>query len=120
MTSISFPTMFNGTRTLVKENGQATLQNMTLLLESCKGELFGDPYFGAKLKTYLYEQSNVILRDIIIDDILVCIQTFIPQVGIERKNINLSMQDETIIATINCINRLDGTNNLYQIKLTED
>ena len=120
MTSINFPNMFSGARTLLVKDSAATLQNIVLLLDSCKGELFGDPYFGAKLKTYIYQQNNIILRDVIIDDILVCLQTFIPQIGIERNDIELELQNETIFATISCINRIDGTTDLYRIKLIED
>jgi phage baseplate assembly protein W len=118
--SINFPTIFSGTRTLLKEDSAATLQNIHLLLESCKGELFGDPEFGAKLKRYIYEQNNFILRDIIIDELLVCLQNYIPQIGVSRKGITLESNGVSIIATINCINRLDGTSNLYQISLTDE
>ena len=120
MTSISFPKIFSGTRTLLVEDSTATLQNIKLLLYVCKGELLGDPYFGAKIKTYIYEQNNVILRDIIIDDLLVCLHTFIPQIEVTRKDITISIYKEGIIASINCINKIDGTNNLFEISLTQE
>lgn len=120
MTSINFPKIFSGTRTLLKDDSSAILQNIHLVLETCKGELIGDPEFGSKLKKYMYEQNNYILRDIIIDDLLVCLQHYIPQIGLNRKGITLESKGESIIATINCINRLDGTSNLYQISLTEE
>lgn len=120
MYSIAFPDMFDSARTNLVTDSKATLQNIRLLLESVKGSLFGDPYFGTRLKSYIYEQNNVVLRDIIIDDILVALQTFIPQVIVKRKNIELVMDKNDIYATINCINKIDNEINLFQIKLTTD
>ena len=50
MISIKFPDMFNNNSTKVIKNLDATKQNTLLLLNVEKGELFGDPYFGIKLK----------------------------------------------------------------------
>lgn len=69
ITSIAFPEMFNRTVTNLVDDYDATLQNLKMLLWSEKGELFGDPYYGTGLKKYLYEQNDLILRDILIDDI---------------------------------------------------
>lgn len=120
MISIDFPNMFNSADTRLVQGSPATLQNIKLLLESCRGSLLGDPYFGTNLKRYVYEQNNVLLRDIIIDHILVALQTFIPQVHVKRNDIKLISDNVTIIATINCINKLDNTVNTFEIKLITD
>lgn len=120
MISINFPKMFNSASTKLVEGSSATLQNIKLLLESCRGSLLGDPYFGTKVKRYIYEQNNVILRDIIIDDLLVALQTFIPQIHITRKDITLTSNRSTIYANVNCINKLDNEVNTFEIKLTTD
>lgn len=120
MISIDFPKMFNSTSTRLVEGSSATLQNIRLLFESVRGSLLGDPYFGTNLKRYLYEQNNIILRDIIIDHILVALQTFIPQVHVTRKDIKLVADRSTIYATINCINKLDNEVNTFEIKLITD
>ena len=120
MQSISFPNIFSGAKTNLVEDNKATLQNMRLLFHSDKGALFGDPYFGSKLKRYIFEQNNIILRDIIIDDILVLIQTFIPQVAVTRKDIKLVSDKATIYAEVNCINKLDNEPNLFRISLMTD
>lgn len=120
MISIDFPKMFNSSSTRLVKDSSATLQNTRLLIESCRGSLIGDPYFGTKIKRYIYEQNNIILRDIIIDDLLVAIQTFIPQVKVTRKDIELISNRSSIYATINCINKLDNEVNTFQIKLTTD
>jgi phage baseplate assembly protein W len=118
--SIEFPKMFNSASTRLVDTKSATLQNIRLLLESCKGELLGDPYFGSRIRRYIYEQNNIILRDIIIDDILVCLQTFIPQISVSRKDIVLKSVRNDIYATISCINKIDNETNLFEIRLTLD
>ena len=40
---------------------EATLSNLKALLESEKGELLGDPYFGISLKRYLFDQNNKVV-----------------------------------------------------------
>ena len=120
MYSIEFPKMFNSSSTRLVKDSSATLQNIKLLLESCKGELLGDPYFGSRIKRYIYEQNNIILRDIIIDDLLVCLQTFIPQIAVNRKDIVLKSDGTDIYATINCINKIDNEPSLFEIRLTTD
>lgn len=120
MYSIEFPNIFNSSSTRLVKDSSATLQNIKLLLESCKGELFGDPYFGSRIKRYIYEQNNVILRDIIVDDLLVCLQTFIPQLAVTRKDITLKSTGTDIYAVINCINKIDNEPNLFEIRLTTE
>ena len=121
MYSIKFPDMFSGAKTNLIEDSTATLSNIKLLLTSWKKSLFGDPYFGTNLKKYIYEQNNIILRDIIIDDIFVSLQTFIPQISLKRSDIKISLNKTEIYATINCINKIDNQPNMFEIKLnTED
>lgn len=120
MYSIDFPNMFESSRTRLVKDSKATLQNIGLLLDSVKGSLFGDPYFGTRLKSFIYEQNNIVLRDLIIDDILVALQTFIPQISVKRSNIELVLHRTDIYANINCINKIDNEVNLFQIKLTTD
>ena len=119
MTSLSFPKMFNSTYTLTSTDVDATLTNIRLLLHSCKETLLGDPYFGSNLRKFIYEQNNVLLQDIIIDEIYVCLTTFIPQIYVKRNDIKLTSSRESITAVINCINKLDNTPNMYDIRLTD-
>lgn len=120
MYSISFPEMFSSARTNLVKDKEATLSNMKLLLASWKKSLFGDPYFGTNLKRFIYEQNNVVLRDLIIDDIYVSLQQFMPQLFVKRKDIKVYGDQYTVYATINCINKLDNEINMYQIDLTTE
>ena len=119
MKSFSFQNMFSSARTNIVEDNEATLSNTRLLLLSFKKTLLGDPYFGSNLKKFIYEQNNIVLQDLIIDDIYLCITTFIPQLYINRKDIKLISDGSTIRATINCINKIDNIPNMYEISLTE-
>lgn len=120
MNSIAFPNMFTTSKTRLLENREATASNMRLLLASWKKSLFGDPYFGTNLKKFIFEQNNIVLQDLIIDDIYVSLQIFMPQIYLTRKDITISHDGTDLYASINCINKLDNTANMYQIKLTSD
>lgn len=120
MQSIAFPNMFSGTKTNIIKDKDATMSNLRLLLESVRGTLLGDPYFGSRLKEVFFENNNVILRDMIVDEIYSCIQIFIPQLYLQRKDIQLIQEKDRIYAKINCINVLDNTTNLYNINLITD
>lgn len=119
MNSIAFPKMFGVGRTNIVSDHDATLQNLKLLLASEKGELFCDPYFGDNLKRMLYEKNNSVLKDIITDDIYVAISTFMPQIIIERKDIELYAEGTSIKCKIHCVNNVNATPNVYEISLTD-
>ena len=120
MYSIAFPDMLSSANVNLVSDKEATVSNMRLLLASWKTSLFGDPYFGTNIKRFIHEQNNILLRDIIIDDIYVSLQEFMPQVFVKREDIKISLDKNTVYCTINCINKLDNEVNLYEINLTED
>jgi phage baseplate assembly protein W len=117
--SINLKNMFrNASMTNVLEDKAATAQNLRLLLGSDRYSLFGDPYYGTNLKRFLFEQSNRLIKDAIIDEILVSINTFMPQIFVERKFIDVSTDGIDVFAKIKAINKLDNTTDLYEICLT--
>ena len=71
MTSFSFPNMLSVSNSNIIYDKDAIRSNIVALLSSECETLFGDPYFGTNIKNFIYEQNNVILRDLIIDDIFV-------------------------------------------------
>lgn len=120
MKSISYPKMFvTKTKTGVVKDYDATLQNLKMLLFSEKGELFGDPYFGTGLKRFLYDQNDVVLQDLLIDEIYTAIAVFMPQIRIARKDITIVADGTTVVCEIKAINRVDYQTNLYTIPLLE-
>lgn len=120
MYSIAFPEIFNSNGTKLVKDHEATMSNLRLLLASWKNSLLGDPYFGTNVKKFIFQQNNIILRDIIIDDIYVSIQQFMPQIKIKRNDIEVINDGTNVYANINCINMLDAQINNYQIQLTSD
>ena len=120
MRSIAFPNIFNRTTVNLVEDYDATLQNLKMLLWSEKNELFGDPYYGTGFKRYLYDQNDVVLQDILIDDIYSTIKLFMPQIELTRKDVQLKRTGKgELTVTIRALNKADYTTNLYNIVLTE-
>lgn len=117
MKSLAFPNMFGNTTTKVFTDHQATASNLKLTLMSEKTSLFGDPYFGTNIKKMLYEQNNYVLQDLVIDDIYTAILQFMPQLVVQRKDIQLVSQGEDIYITIKALNLIDYTVDTYNINL---
>lgn len=125
MRSIKFPQMFNTNSTNVWKSNEylaSTKQNTALLLQSAKGELLGDPYFGTLLKTYLFDQNNYVLREAITDMIYTQLAIFIPQIKLKRSDIHIVQNKEKgkLYCTFSGINQIDFTTNLYSIALFEN
>ena len=122
MVSIGFPNMFASTNIKATSSNlvydkEATKQNLESLLYSEKGEFKFDPFFGIRLKRYLFEQNNYILYDILVDELYTQISTFMPQILIERKNITLTVERGKIYCKIVCQNRVDFTTDTYNLVL---
>jgi phage baseplate assembly protein W len=125
MRTIKFPKMFNTNSTRVwksSEHLEATKQSTKLLLQTVRGELFGDPYFGVTLKKYLFDQNNYVLRDALIDIIYTQLVLFIPQLYIKRKDIEI-IQDHKkgyLVCKFSGLNQIDYTVNTFDLALLED
>ena len=120
MNAVQFPNMLSNNQTQIVFDYEATLQNLTYLILSSKKTLFGDPYFGTNIKRFIHEQNNIILRDIIIDDIFVATQDFMPQIFLKRENIQITLKGNDVYCTLNCMNKVNNELNLFQINLTEE
>lgn len=120
MVSFGFPDMLNSAKANLIEDREATISNIRLLLASWKTSLFGDPYFGTNIKRFIYEQNDIILRDLIIDDILLSLQEFVPQIVTDRSRIKIRQENRDVYATIDCLSKLDSLELSFTIKLTED
>lgn len=124
MRSIQFPKMFSTNGTNVTDSSdykEATSQNLKLLLRSEKGELFGDPYFGIRIKKYIFDQNSYILKDVLIDEIYTQLALFMPQLKVERKNIEIIQDENDVKAVLHCrfkaINQIDFTTDMYNLAL---
>lgn len=125
MRSIKFPKMFNPNSTRVwksSEHLEATKQNTKLLLNTNRGELFGDPYFGLMFKRYLFDQNSYILKDAIIDMIYTQLAIFIPQVKVKREDIEIIQDRERgkLYCRFSGISQIDYTFNTYNLVLFDE
>ena len=125
MRSLKFPKLFNTNSTNVwksTEYNKATTQNTLLTLQSERGELFGDPYFGLMLKHFLYDQNSYVLKDQLIDMIYTQLAIFIPQVRIDRRDIEI-IQDKQrgkVYCNFKGINQIDYTVDTYNLILLDE
>lgn len=117
MKSIKFPNMLSKMSTFIVTDHEATSQNLKSLLLSEQGELVGDPYYGVKLKKYLYDQNNYVLKEILIDELYTQIATFMPQLHIQRSDIDITQDGSVLYASIKATNQLDFTTDMYNIVL---
>lgn len=125
MRSLKFPDMFQANSTNVwktDEYHEATLQNSELLLQSERGELFGDPYWGVLLKHYLYDQNWTKLRDPIIDVLYTQLALFMPQVKVSRDDITIIQDQERgkLYVKFKATCLIDYAVNTYNLLIFED
>lgn len=109
--------MFSYTNTVLVQDHDAVEQNLKLLLLSDKRGLLGDPYYGMIFKRVLYENNNLILKDLLIDEIYTAINIFMPQVKVSRKGIKIIQERDKLFAKIEAVNLIDYTTNVYEIQL---
>ena len=118
MYSFGFPQMLRSNTSVLIQDKQAVRSNLLLILRSERLSHFGDPLFGCKLKQAIFEQERSLIVDILIDEIYTTIITFIPQVHLTRKDIELTTDGTDIFATVKYVFVLDNTSELYTINLT--
>ena len=125
MRSYKFPDMFNTNSSNIwraDEYGKATKQNVVLLLQSERGELVCDPYFGILLKHYMFNQNSHILKDMLMDTIYNQIAIFLPQVKISRNSIDI-VADQVhgrLYCRFSGINQIDYTHNTFNLLLFDE
>jgi len=120
MYSIAFPDIFNKSQINLLQDKSASTNNLKLLLTSEKNSLFGDPFYGTNLQSIVFEQNTPLLDDVIIDEIYTTIVQFMPQLTVKRKNIKVIHDGTAISVSVEAINKLDNTTDLYNINLTEN
>ena len=87
-------------------------------MSSDKGALFGDPFYGTRLKTLLWSQAyDPLVRDLIKDDIFEAIYSYMPQITVHRDDISISIQNNLVTASIKVTSDSGMESNLYDIDL---
>ena len=125
MRSYKFPKMFKSNSSNIwraDEYGKATKQNALLLLQSERGELECDPYFGLLLKHYMFNQNSYILKDMLLDTIYTQIAIFLPQIRVTRNSIEL-VTDKLkgrLYCSFSGTNQIDYTHNTFNLLLFDE
>ena len=125
MRSYKFPKMFKSNSSRIwreDEYNKATRQNVLLLLQSERGELECDPYFGILLKHYMFNQNSYILKDMLIDTIYTQIAIFLPQIKVTRDSIDI-IPDHLkgrLYCSFHGINQIDYTHNTFNLLLFDE
>ncbi len=121
MYSIAFPDMFSNSYTKLVKDHEATKSNLKLLLSSDKGSLFGDPDYGTVIMKYLFEQNDNVVKSLLVEKIYMAIKQFMPQLIVERKNIQVTAPTmKSIQINITAINKIDYQLDTYSIELVEN
>ena len=125
MRSYKFPKMFKSNSSQIwreDEYGKATRQNALLLLQSERGELVCDPYFGILLKHYMFNQNSYILKDMLLDTIYTQIAIFLPQVKITRNSVDIfaDKQKGKLYCRFSGVNQIDYTHNTFNLLLFDE
>lgn len=125
MRSYKFPKMFKSNSSRIwraDEYNKATRQNVLLLLQSERGELECDPYFGILLKHYMFNQNSYILKDMLLDTIYTQIAIFLPQVKITRESIDIiaDAQKGRLYCSFSGTNQIDYTHNTFNLLLFDE
>jgi hypothetical protein len=125
MRSFKFPKMFNSNTSQIwraDEYNKATRQNVLLLLQSERGELECDPYFGILLKHYMFNQNSYILKDMLIDTLYTQIAIFLPQIRVTRNAIEIISDDKKgrLYCRFSGVNQIDYTHNTFNLLLFDE
>lgn len=120
MKSIEFPNMLYHNSVQLVEDKKATTQNLYLTIGSEKGQFKFDPFFGVRIKRYMFEQNNFVLRDLLLNEIYEQIVYFLPQINIKKSDIKLESEGSTLYATITYRDKIDFTLNTLNLVLFEE
>lgn len=125
MRSYKFPKMFKSNSSQIwreDEYGKATRQNALLLLQSERGELICDPYFGVLLKHYMFNQNSYILKDMLIDTLYTQIAIFLPQIKVTRNSIDIISDNQKgkLFCKFSGVNQIDYTHNTFNLLLFDE
>jgi len=78
MYSLDWPEIFSRTKTNLLQDKKAAINNLKLVLGSCKHELLGDPFFGTSLREYFFMPNDVWVKDLVIDTVYEAIRRYVP------------------------------------------
>lgn len=118
MYSSDFPKMISGNKAKLIADHDAIKNNLILLLYSDKLSLFGDPNFGTAMNNTIFEQPSMAIKDLIIDELMSVIITYMPSIYVKRKDIDVYIDGTFLRCSIRCTYNDTGETDLFDIALT--
>ena len=120
--AISFPNIFNKSTINLKKDYNAIKQDLILLLGSNKGGLYGDPWFGTRIKPILWDQNHPdMMTELVRDEIHESIYSYMAEnIGIERKDITITIVDNYVNVEINLSAYTNKENDMLNISLLNE
>ena len=122
--AISFPDIFNKSTINLKKDYDAIRQDLVLLLASNKGGLYGDPWFGTRIKPVLWNQNHPdIMLDLIRDDIYESIYSYMSEnvgIDLEKEDITITIVDTYVNVEINLSAYSNKENDMLNISLLNE
>lgn len=113
-TGISFPNTMARKSIVIVSDDEYVTQSLLGLANTTKGELLGDPEFGANIMLYLFETNTEALIDLLANDIYEAVTRYLPQIILSRGNITGSITDDTLSLRVNySYNNSNGTSTIY-------
>ena len=119
MYSLDWPNIFSMSKTNLLQDKKAAVNNLKLVLGSCKQELLGDPFFGTELKKYFFMPNSIWVNDLVVDTVYEAIKRYVPQIVAARKNISVEQDQSTLYITITFQYIVDKTLDTINIDLIE-
>ncbi len=121
--SFTHPNMISNRTGMFKESThkELVMQNIKLLLNTSKGEFFGDPFFGTSIRKLLFNPNDFVIKDLVIDDIASAIAQYVKEVTVNRSDIRIE-QDKRGVINIKfpVYYNIDGTNNILSISIVNE
>lgn len=121
--SISFPNMISYHAVQTVEDRDATVQNLTSLIQSEKGKFTCDPFYGVSLQKYMFEPNDDVLLTMLKDEIYKQVKYFMPQLQISKSDVKLKKttdKEATISAHITAKNVIDFNPDTYDLVLFKE
>jgi phage baseplate assembly protein W len=122
ISTISFPNTFDNSSKNVKlVSGKESIEQcLSLLLTSAKGELLGDPAYGTKLMSYIYNYNNDVLAELVRSEIIKAIQIYENRITVYESDISVVDEVNTVKINITYYIKDEDTYSTFTLALERE
>lgn len=118
---LNYPNIFDvssGATSTVPSSPKSELQSLSLLFQSSRRELLGDPNFGTNLVALANEYNSAGIQSEIVNDLVLAANIYKPDVGIDPSSISMSSDDDYVYINIGF--KIISSNQIGQFELRID